>query len=163
MVMLAHKHAELKEAKYVVFVNSSRQYVDCSPAISDLLGYSHREMLTKTIDDISYDMDAVPKLFAVFQATRSQNGDFILQHKNRTPVPIRYKAFVFGDGCNAAIWEPIRDWRFPYMAALLELNPEKQRNYIDEALAATEQSRGGDLRGRDEAAHLLRSMRKKLE
>lgn len=92
--MLVHKHPELQHARYVVFVNASRRYVDCSPAVSELLGYSRDEMMAKRIDDLSYDVSAVPKLFAVYQATSSQQGEYILQHKNRTPVPIRYRAFV---------------------------------------------------------------------
>ena len=163
--MLAHRHAELKDAGYVVFVDSKRRYVDCSPGVSKLLGYSRDELLIKTIDDISYDVSEVPKLFELYRAKGGQQGEFVLQHKNRTPVPIRYKAFVFDDGCNAAIWEPITDWRLPYMTAVLELDGEKQKKHIDQALAAIAQERDSDglvQKIRDEAVLLLKSMRKKL-
>jgi PAS domain-containing protein len=164
--MLAHKHPELRDAKYVVFADSSRRYVDCSVGVSDLLGYTRDEMLQKTIDDISYDVSAVPILFGKYLETRSQQGEYILQRKDRTPVPIRYTAFVFDDGCNAAIWEPIRDWRAPYMAALLELDPEKQEKHIDQALVAIPQSRSADTavqKTLDEAVFMLKSLRKKLK
>ena len=63
--------------------------------------------------------------------------EHVLRHKTGTPIPIRYRAFP--DGCNAAIWEPIKDWRGPYLAALLELGPGKLRQRIDIALAAVDQ------------------------
>ena len=164
--MLAHEHSELNGAKYVVFVDLSRRYVDCSPGIADLLGYPRDDMLKKTIDDVSYDVSAVPTLFAQYQRTGSQQGDFILQHKDRRPVPIHYRAFVFDDGCNAAIWEPITDWRLPYMESLLELDSGKQQKCIDRALAEISQHRSADpaaQKVREEAALLLRSMRKQLK
>jgi PAS domain-containing protein len=163
--MLDHQHPELHNARYVVFVDASRRYVDCTPAVSALLGYSRHELLRKKIDDISYDVSAVPKLFALFQNTGTMQGDFILQHKNHTPVPIQYRAFVFDDGCHAAVWDPITDWRAPYMLALLELDPRKQKHHIDRALAAIQQNRVADTtaqRVQDEAALLLKSMRNKV-
>ena len=123
-------------------------------------------MLQKTIDDISYDVSAVPILFAKYLETRSQQGEYILQRKDRTPLPIRYTAFVFDDGCNAAIWEPIKDWRAPYMAALLELDPEKQKRHIDQALAAIPQGRSADAAVQKtihEAVFILKALQKKLK
>ena len=163
---LLHKHPELQSAKYVVFANSSREFVDCSTGVSDLLGYARHEMLHKTIDDISYDVSVVPTLFAQYLAAGSQQGEYVLQHKDRTPVPIRYTAFVFDDGCNGAIWEPITDWRAPYMAALLELNPEKQEKDIAQALEAIPKSRNANnaiQKTLDEAALMLKSLRMKLK
>ena len=64
-------------------------------------------------------------------------GEYVLRHKTGTPIPIRYRDF--SDGCNAAIWEPIKDWRGPYLAALLELDLGKLRQRIDIALAAVDQ------------------------
>lgn len=47
---------------------------------------------------------------------------------------IHYQAFVFPDGCKAAIWEPTRDWREAYLAALLELDAAKlKRKFLDKA------------------------------
>ena len=63
-------------------------------------------------------------------------GEYVLRHKTGTPIPIRYRAFVFPDGYNAAIWKPIKDWRALYLGALLELDPSKLRKRIDIALAA---------------------------
>ena len=163
--MLAHGHEELKDAQYVVFVNSSRRYVDCSQDVVHLLGYSRDELLARTIDDISYDVGAVPKLFELYKQNGAMRGEFILQHRDHTPVPIRYRAFVFDDGCNAAIWEPVHDWRLPYMRALLELNSEKQKRFIDEAIARMSENHGVDeieQRVRHEAAILLRSIRQRL-
>ena len=163
--MLAHDHNELKREKYVVFVNPDRRYLDCSPGVCELLGYSRDELREKVIDDISYDVSAVPTLFALFQSAGQQQGEFILQHKNRTPIPIHYMSFVFADGCHAAIWHPIEDWRLPYMAALLELNPVKQKRHIERALAEIPKSSGSDRleqKVRDDAVALLKSLRKRL-
>lgn len=161
--MLSHEHREVEDAKYVVFVDSSRRYVDCSAAVSDLLGYTPEEILQKTIDDISYD-GKVQELFERYLENREQTGEYILQHKDRTPVPIHYKAFVFDDGCKAAVWEPIRDWREPYFAALLEVNAQKQRVKIEQALAAIRQMRGSDgatQKAQDDATLMLKTLRKR--
>ena len=163
--MLAHKHPELRDTAYIVFVDSNRRYVDCTPGVCELLGYSREEMLQKTIDDISYDVSKVPELFTRYLQSGEQQGEYILQRKNRTPLLIWYRAFVFHDGCNAAVWEPIRDWREHYMAALLELEPQKQKENIGRALAAISQQRSTDStmdRTLSEAASLLNSMQKRL-
>jgi PAS domain len=146
--MLSHGHAEVKDSEYVVFVDSSRRYVDCSDAVCNLLGYSRPELFEKRIDDISYDLQAVPKLFAEFVDSGAQEGRFVLQSKHRTPVPIKYKAFVFGDGCKAAIWEPIRDWREPYLSALLETHPDQLKEKLGIVLVAIRRAQAqssGDL------------------
>jgi PAS domain-containing protein len=134
--VLAHDHSELKGAEYAVFVDATRRYTDCTEAACWLLGYSRDEMLRKTIDDISYDIDEVPKLFAEYLKKGRLEGEYVLQSKNKIPVPIRYRAFVFSDGCNAAIWEPIKDWREPYLAALVEVHPAKLKQKLQIALAA---------------------------
>ncbi|HLZ90121.1 MAG TPA: PAS domain-containing protein [Candidatus Acidoferrum sp.] len=138
--MLAHAHPELKEAKYVVFVDASRRYVDCSDGVRELLGYSREEMLSKKIEDISYDVGAVPILFGKYLQNGTLDGEYVLQRSDRTPLPIRYRAFVLGDGCRAAIWEPVGGWTEIYLAALLETDPVKQKAKIKRALAAIEQN-----------------------
>lgn len=132
----SHAHRELIGAEYIVFVNSSRRYVDCSDGVNRLLGYERQELLQKSIDDISYNDDDVKRLFNEYLDAGRLEGEYVLMSKDRTPVPIRYQSFVFGDGCLAAIWEPVDDWRKPYMAALLEVHPDKLRQKIEIALAA---------------------------
>jgi PAS domain-containing protein len=136
--LLSHAHPELIGADYVVFVDSSRRYTDCSDGICMLLAYERRELLEKTIDDISYHDEEVPQLFQQYIDAGGLTGDFVLKRKDGTPLPIRYKSFVFSDGCLAARWEPIHDWRQPYLAALLEIDPAKLRHKIEIALAAIE-------------------------
>jgi len=131
----------LQGAEYVVFADSYRRYVDCSDGVCRLLGYSRAEILQKTIDDVSFDPREVPVLFAQYLETGRQEGQYVLQSKDRTPVLIRYQAFLFSDGCKAAVWEPIHDWRELYLAALLELNPTKLKRKVDIALAAIHQAR----------------------
>jgi PAS domain-containing protein len=139
--MLSHAHPELQHAQYVVFVDSSRRYVDCSEGVCGLLDYSRAEMLQKTIDDVSYNNTVVPALFAQYLETGRQEGEYVLKRKNGTPVLIRYQAFLLSDGCKAAVWEPMRDWREPYLAALLELDPGKLKRKIEIALAAIQEAR----------------------
>jgi PAS domain-containing protein len=131
-----HDHPELKDAAYVAFVDSSRRYVDCSDGVCQLLGYERGELLRKTIDDISYHGEDVGILFGRYVRLGGLEGEYVLQHKDRTPVPIHYKAFVFNDGCHAAIWEPIHDWRELYMSAVLEVDRTKLNRKVEIALAA---------------------------
>jgi PAS domain-containing protein len=135
--MLSHAHAELQGAEYVVFADVHRRYTDCSEAVCRLLGYSRHELLRMTIDDVSYSAD-VSKRFEQFIRQGSQDGEFVLRHKNGSPVPIRYQSFVFTDGCCAASWSPVTDWREPYLAALLELDTAKLKGRVEVALAAVQ-------------------------
>jgi PAS domain-containing protein len=160
--MLSHKHREMQNEEYIVFVDLGRRYVDCTAAVCDLLGYTRDEMLQKKIDDASYD-SRVRKLFELYRTNKEQQGEYILQRKDRMPVPIYYTAFVFDDGCNAAIWQPIKDWREFYMAALLEPDAHKQLEKIELALAAIEQSRDTELPQHtvNDAIRVLNTLRKK--
>jgi PAS domain S-box-containing protein len=137
--LLNHCHPELAAAEYAIFADSSRHYRDCSEGVSRLLGYTRAEMLGKTVDDVSLHNQEVPKLFGLYLRQGRMEGEFVLRHKAGMPIPIRYRAFVFADGCNAAIWEPIKDWRALYLAALLELDSAKLRQRIDIELAAVHQ------------------------
>ena len=74
-----------------------------------------------TIEDVSYQ-DGTQKMFEQFLTQGSLEGDYVLRHKDGSPVPVRYHAFVFPDGCKAARWDPINDWRNLYFAALLEVD-----------------------------------------
>jgi hypothetical protein len=93
--------------------------VDCSDSVAVLLGYERRELLQKSIDDISCHSDDVNQLFKRYLDAGRLAGEYVLMAKDHTPVLIRYKAFAFSDGCLAAMWEPIHDWGELYMAALL--------------------------------------------
>jgi PAS domain-containing protein len=139
--VLHHAHPELRGAKFVVFADASRRYVDCSEAACSLLGYTRDEMLSKTVEDVSYNVNEVPHLFAQYLKTGAMEGEFVLRHKSKAPIPIRFKAFVFSDGCNAAVWDPINDWREPYLAALLEMDPGKLKRKLEVALVAIEAAR----------------------
>jgi PAS domain-containing protein len=170
--MLAHAHPELANAEYVVFVDVSRRYLDCSEGVCRLLGYTREELLNKTVDSVSYDLEEVPRLFARYLEAGKLDGEYVLQRKDMTPVPIRYRAFVFSDGCNAAIWEPIKDWREPYLAALLEIDPAKLRHKLEVALAAVAGAReeqgpssqtAREQRAISDAASVLQSMAKEIK
>ena len=160
---LTHAHAELKGAKYVVCVDRSRRYVDCTDDVCELLGYSRQEMLGKRIEDISYDVNLVQKLFADYVQSGAQQGDYILRRRNLTPLPIRYRAFVFDDGCHAAIWELVPGWKEPYLAALLETDPALQKEKIEHALAAIREkidAPADERRLMNDAVSMLRALQK---
>lgn len=134
--MREHFHPELQAEKYVVFVNAARLYIDCSDDVCNLVGYNRTEILSKNIDELSYNKACVPPLFEKYRREGLQNGEYILRHKNGTPVLIYYSAWVFPDGCNAAVWKPAEEWEQLYLAALIETHPIKLRDKVNLALSA---------------------------
>ena len=134
--MLTHAHSELKDFSYIVFVDSSRRFVDCSEGVLHLLGYGRSDFLNKFIDDISYWLDDVPVLFNDFIRRGKQKGTYILRHLNGSPIPIQYDAFVFPDGCKAAVLLPIKEWRAAFLDVISETDSARLGHRIDVALAA---------------------------
>ena len=173
MNLLTHAHPELQSAKYVAFADSARRYLDCSDGVCELLGYSREELLAKTVDDVSFHVAEVCDLFAEYLKRGKLEGEYVLRHKSGTPIPIKFKSFVFPDGCNAAIWEPIKDWREPYLAALVETDDVKLKQRIAIASAAVqarqrndEYKSGGshiERQALSDAAQALSVMRRDLE
>ena len=102
----SHTHPELQN-QYVVFADSSRRYVDCTDGVCELLGYPRMDLMEMCIDDISYRPETVSPLFEKFRKQGALEGEYVLRHKESTPVRIRYHAHAFPDGCLAAVWEPI--------------------------------------------------------
>ncbi len=137
--LLSHRHPEVEGAEFAVFTNSSRRYIDCTDGVCRLLGYDRRELLALTIDEVSFHSGDVSTLFAEYLHRGEMNGEFVLRHKTGTPIPIRYRAFVFADGCNAAVWETIKDWRELYLAALVETDPAALKRCAELALQAVQQ------------------------
>jgi hypothetical protein len=86
----------------------------------------------------------------------------VLKHKNGSPIPIRYCSYVFKDGCHAAAWSPIKDWREQYLAALLELDPAKFKQRIEVALAAVRHQMGEFERNTSASAHERQALRDAL-
>ncbi|HUE43168.1 MAG TPA: PAS domain-containing protein [Candidatus Sulfotelmatobacter sp.] len=139
--MLRHSHPELNGASYVVFADAQRRYTDASEGACALLGYTRKEMLTKSVEDVSYKIADVPQIFAQYLKKGMMEGDYVVQHKDGSAIPIHFRAFTFPDGCNAAIWDPIKDWREPYLSALLETNPVELKRKVEIALSAVERAR----------------------
>ena len=137
--MLAHFHHELKDFEYIVFVDSSRRYVDCFDGVLSLLGYSRPEFLSKTIDDISYWLEDVPSLFNDFIRYGKQEGTYVLKSVDGAPLPIQYHSFLFPDGCKGAGLKPIKpitDWRAVYHTAVSEADSGRLGHRIDVALSS---------------------------
>ncbi len=137
--LLSHRHPEMEGAEFAVFTDPSRRYVDCTDGVCRLLGYDRQELLASSIDNVSFHAAEVSKLFAEYLQRGEMNGEFVLRHKAGTPIPIRYRAFVFTDGCTAAVWEPIKDWRELYLAALVEIDPAALKRRAELALQAVQQ------------------------
>jgi hypothetical protein len=160
LTMLNHDHPELKAERYVVFVDEARRYVDCTDGVCELLGYSRDELLQKRIEDISYDVRSVSPLFAEFVEAGQMAGTFILEKKTKTPAFIKYRAYAFEDGCKAAVWEPLKDWREAYLSALAEVDPGKLKQKVDAARTAIQQAKAvspnaGDLQAMQDAMSTL--------
>ena len=137
--MLSHSHQEVDGAEFVVFADPLRRYVDCSAGVCRLLGYDRSEILARSIENVSFHDGEVSKLFAEYLRRGKMDGEFVLRHKSGDPIPIRYRAFVFDDGCFAAVWDPIKDWRELYLAALVEIDPAKLKRKAEIALLAVQQ------------------------
>ena len=138
--MIAHDHPEVRGAEFVVFANEERRYTDCTEAVCRLLGYSRKELLHKSIEEVSFQMDNVPQVFALFVTQGAMEGDYVLRHKDGSAIPIHYRAITCADGCHAAVWTPIKDWREPYLAALIETNPAKLARKVEVAAAAVDRA-----------------------
>lgn len=137
--MLSHSHPEVEGAEFVVFTDPSRRYVDCTDGVCRLLGYDRSEMLARSIEHVSFHDGEVSKLFAEYLRRGKMDGEFVLRHKDGKPIPIRYRAFLFTDGCAAAVWEPIKDWRELYLSALVEIDSAKLKHKAEMALQAVHQ------------------------
>src|SRR5580693_8697390 len=97
-----HDIPEVQSEKYVVFADSHRRYVACSQGVCDLLGYSENEILSKTIDQLSFFTSDVPAMFDRFVQRGALDGMYLLRHKDGRPISIRYRSWTFDDGCLAA-------------------------------------------------------------
>jgi len=136
----------------VVFTDPSRNYLDCTDGVCRLLGYQRSEMLARSIENVSFDDREVSKQFAEYLRRGKMDGEYVLRHKDGNPIPIRYRAFVFADGCIAAVWEPIKDWRELYLSALVEINPVKLKQKAELALLVVQQ-RMQELKGAPATPH----------
>jgi hypothetical protein len=96
------------------------------------------ELLNMKIDDVSYRAEKVPALFEQYASQGKMDGQYILRHKNGTPVFINYQAHVFPDGCMAAVWEPINDWKQLYQTAMLEFEPGRLEEKVEVANTAVQ-------------------------
>lgn len=87
-----------------VEVDSTRRYIAVNDAACELLGYSRSELLTKTIDDISYPSGAhVGPMFAKFADDGSMSGIFALRRKSGEGIMIRFESDRT-DGRSRAKW-----------------------------------------------------------
>lgn len=133
----SHSHPQL-DGKYVVFSNSSRHYLDCSDGVCELLGYTRMELTSMTIDQASYRPQRTSGLFEQYVQNGKLEGQYILRHKSGKPIFIQYRSEIFPDGCMAAVWQPVEDWKQLYQSAMLEFDRSKLRDRIETAQQAVE-------------------------
>jgi len=133
----SHSHPQI-EGKYVAFSDSSRHYVDCSDGVCDLLGYTRMELTGMTIDEASYRPQKVNGMFQEYMEKGKLEGQYILRHKSGKPVFIQYRSEIFPDGCIAAVWEPVEDWKQLYQSAMLEFDRTKLKDRVEVAQHAIE-------------------------
>jgi len=145
----SHSHPQLEE-KYVAFSDSSRHYLDCSDGVCELLGYARMELTGMTIEDASYRPQRVSGMFQEYMEKGKLEGQYILRHKSGKPIFIQYRSEIFPDGCMAAVWEPVEDWKQLYQSAMLEFDQTKLKDRVELAQHAIEdrlrglgQDRGG--------------------
>jgi hypothetical protein len=69
-------------------------------------------MLARAIENVSFHDGEVSKLFAEYLRGGKMDGEFVIRHKDGNPISIRYRAFVFDDGCTVAVWKPIATMLF---------------------------------------------------
>ena len=103
----SHSHSEL-DGKYVAFVDEQRRYLDVTDGVCELLGYSRSELLEMKIEQVTAPVmrSNTSPLFQQYLADGRQQGEYILQHRDGTEIPIHYIARIFPDGCMVARWEP---------------------------------------------------------
>jgi PAS domain S-box-containing protein len=106
LLMQAHGHPEIS-GKYVAYVDADRRYIWVSDGFCQLLGYIREELLGKTIEQVTYPQTSeVPVQFEEFRKAGRQQGKFILQHRDGSAVPVRFKAQVLPDGCMVSVLTP---------------------------------------------------------
>ncbi|MBV9670793.1 MAG: PAS domain-containing protein [Acidobacteriales bacterium] len=101
-----HGHAELEE-EYVFVADAHRKYVYASPAALSLLGFTLPEMLSMTVDDLTFPRTEIaPAMFEEFKRTGIMEGDYVLRKRSGEPLRIRFKATALDDGCLVSRWQP---------------------------------------------------------
>jgi len=87
-----------------VEVDAARRYVAANDAACELLGYSRQELLTKTIDDISFPSGAhVYPMYSQFVRDGSMRGIFALRRKSGEGILVRFES-ERTDGRSRATW-----------------------------------------------------------
>jgi hypothetical protein len=97
------------------------------------------ELINMTIEDVSYRSARVSALFEQYKKQGKMDGQYVLLSKSGQPVFITYRAHAFDDGCLAAVWEPIKDWKQIYQTAMLEFDGHEIEDKLDAAQVAIEQ------------------------
>jgi CheY-like chemotaxis protein len=123
------------------FVDKSQDpsvLVSTVESLVKLRSHSHPELEKDYVVFVDAS-EQVPILFEEYVRQGKLEGQYILEHKQGHPIFIKYHAFVFPDGCKAAVWEPTTGWKNLYQGALLELEGDKLKPKVEAASAAIHQ------------------------
>jgi|ERR1700694_5939853 len=102
----SHQHPELN-GKYLIYADKSRQLVEMTDHVCQLLGYQRTRLIGRTIEDISHvHYQQVEQMFHTFLEDGSLAGDYVLRHRSGKPIKVKYEARVFEDGCMISSLEP---------------------------------------------------------
>jgi hypothetical protein len=96
------------------------------------------ELTSMTIDQASYRPQRTSGLFEQYVQNGKLEGQYILRHKSGKPIFIQYRSEIFPDGCMAAVWQPVEDWKQLYQSAMLEFDRSKLRDRVETAQHAVE-------------------------
>jgi PAS domain-containing protein len=102
-----HGHPGLEAGCYM-YVNSDRRYIHVSDAAADMLGYERRELIGRTIDEISPPEMQVPERFQEYVRDGFQAGTFQLLRQDGTRLTVSYQAEVLPDGCMVSHLQPVK-------------------------------------------------------
>ena len=85
--------------EYVVVVDSSRRYVEVSPAFCKLLGYNESELLGKPYDNFTAPgTNNIHTIMELFLKSGYMHGIWVFAHRTGTKIFVRYESFIRLDG-----------------------------------------------------------------
>lgn len=85
--------------EYVVVVDTSRRYVEVSPAFCKLLGYSEAELVGQPYDNFTVPgTNNIETVMELFVKSGYMHGLWVFAHRTGTKIIVRYEAFIRLDG-----------------------------------------------------------------
>jgi PAS domain S-box-containing protein len=87
------------QPEYVAVVDSSRKFVEVSPAFCKLLGYRENELIGRPYDEFTVPgTNDIPTILQIFLKTGYMHGIWVFFHRSGTKILVRYETVVRPDG-----------------------------------------------------------------